>query len=105
MFDKFLGKNLMGKMGEMQKQMEEIKQKLSNISVIGEAENGKIRVVANGNRMISSITIAEDFKTVASTIALQDAITLASNRALEQAERVEKSEMSHAAMGLLPGLG
>lgn len=105
MFDKFLGKNLIGKMGEMQKQMEEIKQKLSNISVIGEAENGKIRVVANGNRMINSISIDETFKANVSVIALQDAIILASNRALEQAERVEKSEMSHAAMGLLPGLG
>lgn len=105
MFDKFLGKNLMGKMGEMQKQMEEIKQKLSNISVIGEAENGKIRVTANGNRMINSIIIDEVFKSTVSVLELQDAITLASNRALEQAERIEKSEMSHAAMGILPGLG
>ena len=45
----------MGKMGEMQKQMEEIKQKLNNISVIGEAEGGKVRVIANGNRMINNI--------------------------------------------------
>ena len=105
MFDKFLGKNLIGKMGEMQKQMEEMKQKLENISVIGEAENGKVKVVSNGNRMIRSITIDEDFKTSSSTSILQDAIILASNRALEQAERVEKSEMSHAAMGILPGLG
>lgn len=105
MFDKFIGKNLMGKMGEMQKQMEEMKQKLSNISVIGEAENGKVKVIANGNRMINSITIDDDFKNSVSVEKLQETITLASNRALEQAERVEKSEMSHAAMGLLPGLG
>lgn len=105
MFEKFLGKNLMGKMGEMQKQMEEIKQKLNNISVIGEAENGKVRVVANGNRMFSNIIIDEDFKNNVSATELQDAIMLAANRALEQAERVEKSEMSHAAMGILPGLG
>lgn len=105
MFEKFLGKNLMGKMGEMQKQMEEIKQKLSNISVIGEAENGKVRVVVNGNRMINNIIIDEDFKNNVPATELQEAIMLAANRALEQAERVEKSEMSHAAMGILPGLG
>lgn len=105
MFDKFLGKNLMGKMGEMQKQMEEIKQKLENISVIGEAENGKVRVVANGNRMINNIIIDEEYKNTVSAENLQETIALASNRALEQAERIEKSEMSHAAMGILPGLG
>lgn len=105
MFDKFLGKNLIGKMGEMQKQMEEIKQKLENISVIGEAENGKVRVVANGNRMINNIIIDEEYKNTVSAENLQETITLAANRALEQAERIEKSEMSHAAMGILPGLG
>jgi len=105
MFDKFLGKNLMGKMGEMQKQMEEIKQKLENISVIGEAENGKVRVVANGNRMINNIIIDEEYKNAVSAESLQGTITVAANRALEQAERIEKSEMSHAAMGILPGLG
>lgn len=105
MFDKFLGKNLMGKMGEMQKQMEEIKQKLENISVIGEAENGKVRVVANGNRMINNIIIDEEYKNTVSAENLQKTIALAANRALEQAERIEKSEMSHAAMGILPGLG
>ena len=105
MFDKFLGKNLMGKMGEMQKQMEEIKQKLENISVIGEAENGKVRVVANGNRMINNIIVDEEYKNTVSAESLQETITIAANRALEQAERIEKSEMSHAAMGILPGLG
>ncbi|MCW8897750.1 MAG: YbaB/EbfC family nucleoid-associated protein [Flavobacteriales bacterium] len=105
MFDKFLGKNLMGKMGEMQKQMEEIKQKLENISVIGEAENGKVRVVANGNRMINNIIIDEEYKNTVSAENFQETIALAANRALEQAERIEKSEMSHAAMGILPGLG
>lgn len=104
MFENFLGKNLMGKMGEMQKQMEEMKQKLGAISVVGEAENGAIRVIANGNRIINSITIAEVFKINATSSELQEAIKLATNRALEQAERVEKSEMSHAAMGILPGL-
>ena len=105
MFDKFLGKNLMGKMGEMQKQMEEIKQKLENISVIGEAENGKVNVVANGNRLINNIIIDDEYKNVVSATSLQETITIAANRALEQAERIEKSEMSHAAMGILPGLG
>lgn len=104
MFDNFLGKNLMGKMGEMQKQVEIINQKLDIISVIGKTENGNVSVTANGNRLITNITITEEFKTNASAIVLQEAIIQATNNALEQAKQVEKAEMSRAAMGILPGL-
>ena len=85
--------------------MEEVKSKLNNISVIGEAENGNFKVVANGNRLLNSIEINEDFFKSASREQIEDLILTAANRALEQAERVEKSEMSHAAMGMLPGMG
>lgn len=92
-------------MDKMKGQMEEIKEKLNNISVIGEAENGNIKVVANGNRLLNSINIDDDLYKTATKEELTDLILTAANRALEQAERVEKSEMSHAAMGMLPGLG
>ncbi len=100
-----MNKKMMGKMGEMQKQMEVIKEKLNNISLIGEAENGSVKVVANGNRMLNSIEITDDFKNSVSIENLEHSILIAANRALEQAERVEKTEMSHAAMGMLPGMG
>jgi DNA-binding YbaB/EbfC family protein len=102
MFGNMLNKKMMEK---MQGQMEEVKSKLNNISVIGEAENGNIKISANGNRLLNSITINADFYNTASKEELEDLILTAANRALEQAERVEKSEMSHAAMGMLPGLG
>ena len=92
-------------MEKMQGQMTEVKSKLDNIKVIGEAENGKIKVTANGNRMIDRIEINPEFYTTASHSEITDFILIAANRALEQAERVEKSEMSHAAMGMMPGLG
>jgi DNA-binding YbaB/EbfC family protein len=92
-------------MEKMQGQMEGIKEKLNNISVVGEAENGSIKIVANGNRMLNSIEINPEFYKTASKEQIEDLIITATNRALEQAERVEKSEMSHAAMGMMPGLG
>ncbi len=92
-------------MEKMQGQMEETKAKLNNISVTGEAENGNIKVIANGNRMLNSIEINPEFYATASKEQIEDLILTAANRALEQAERVEKSEMSHAAMGMMPGLG
>lgn len=102
MFGNMLNKKMMEK---MQGQMEEVKNKLNNISVIGEAENGQIKVVANGNRMLNSIEINEELIQNASKDQIENLILTAANRALEQAERVEKSEMSHAAMGMLPGIG
>ena len=92
-------------MEKMQGQMEDIKGKLNNISVTGEAEDGNIKVVANGNRLLNKIELNEDFYNSASKEQIEELILVAANRALEQAERVEKSEMSHAAMGMLPGLG
>lgn len=102
MFGNMLNKKMMEK---MQGQMEEVKSKLNNITVSGEAENGNIKVVANGNRLINKIEINQDFYNTANKEQLEELILTAANRALEQAERVEKSEMSHAAMGMLPGMG
>lgn len=102
MFGNMLNKKMMEK---MQGQMEEVKSKLGNISVTGEAENGNIKVVANGNRLLNSIEINNEFYQNATQKQLEDLILTAANRALEQAERVEKSEMSHVAMGMLPGMG
>lgn len=105
MFGNMLNKKMMGKVGEMQKQMEEIKAKLDNITVIGESDGGLCRVAATGNRMIKSIDLNENFVSNASKSEIENAIIEASNRALEQATRVEQGEMSHAAMGMLPGMG
>jgi len=102
MFGNKLNKKIMEK---MQGQMEGIKEKLNNITVVGEAENGSVKVVANGNRMLNSIEINPTFFKNASKEQLENLIVTAANRALEQAERVEKSEMSRAAMGMMPGLG
>jgi DNA-binding YbaB/EbfC family protein len=102
MFKDMMNKKMMGK---MQEQMEVVKEKLNNISVIGEADNSNIKVVANGNRLLNSITINEDFYKTVTKDQLEELIVTAANRALEQAERVEKTEMSHSMMGMLPGMG
>lgn len=102
MLGNMLNKKMMGK---MQEQMEVVKDKLNNISVTGEADNGNVKAVANGNRLLNSITIDADFYKNASKEQLEELIVTAANRALEQAERVEKTEMSHSMMGMIPGMG
>ncbi|TNE81821.1 MAG: YbaB/EbfC family DNA-binding protein [Bacteroidetes bacterium] len=90
---------MFGKLAEAKKKAEEVKERLQHISVIGEAQG--IRVVANGNRKIVAIERTNDREM--DQDELLDLIQIASNRALEQADKVAESEMSAIAQDLLPG--
>lgn len=70
----------------------EIKDRLDSIEVSGEAENGKIRVTATGNKKITSVKIDPEFAAEADNEALEDLLLIAINRALDQAENVSQSE-------------
>lgn len=85
-----------------QSQMEELKKRLDDIKVFGEAE-GKVTVTANANKKIEDITFNDEL--LNDKEQLQDLIVLATNRALENAHNVSESEMRHMAATLMPGLG
>ncbi len=96
MFDKLM---------QAQQKAEEIKKRLDTITVLGEAEAGKIRVTATGNKKIQSIDIDEEFLKSAEKEELEELLTVAANKALEQAENVSQSEMQAATQDMLGGLG
>ena len=91
---------MMKKLEAMQQQVEETKAKLANVKLIGEANEGKVRVEVNGNGVICDIK-ADDSLSKEETIEL---ILIASNRALEQAERTKEMEMAQSARGIIPGM-
>lgn len=91
---------MMKKLEAMQQQVEETKAKLSHIKVIGEANEGKVRVEVNGNGIICDIKV-DDSLSKEESIEL---ILIASNRALEQAERTKEMEMAQSARGIIPGM-
>ncbi len=97
--------DMMGKLKEMQQQTEEIKKRLDTISVTGEAENGLIKVVATGNKKITSITIADSLMADNDKEQIEDLMIVAVNKAIEKAENVSNAEMAGAAKGMLPGMG
>lgn len=90
---------------QAQQKAEEIKKRLDNITVVGEAESGKIRVTATGNKKVQSIDINEDFLKSADKEELEELLAVAVNKALEQAENVGQSEMQAATQDMLGGLG
>lgn len=79
--------------------MDEVKSRLDNIQVRGEAEG--IVVISNGNRKIVDVVIPDSLP----KDDLEDLVLLATNRALEQAENVFETEMKSVAGGMMGGLG
>ena len=88
---------------QMKSQMDEVKQRLDNIQVRGEAEG--VVVVSNGNRKIVDVQVPDSILTADGKDVVEDLVLMATNRALEQAEKVFESEMRSVAGGMMGGLG
>ncbi len=93
------------KIFEAQQKADEVKKRLDGITVTGTAENGKITVIANGNRLIQSISINEDFYKEADREELEELLAVAVNKAIEQAENLNQAEMAALSQSMLGGLG
>lgn len=96
MFDKIL---------EAQAKAGEMKQRLDGITVSGSAEGGKITVTANGNKVVQSVVIDEEFYKEADREELEELLAVAVNKALEQAENVSQSETAAMAKDMFGGFG
>lgn len=96
---------MMGKLQEMKQKMDESKARLAQISVKGFSPDKKIWIEINGNREVKNIKIDADWLKTADPEELEDKLVIATNQALQQAEKIYESEMKSAALGLMPGLG
>lgn len=89
---------MMKKLQQMQEQVEEEKARLSNITISG--ESGPVKVDVDGNGVVKNIQCSENLDQE----ALIDYIILASNKALDQANRTKEMEMAQSAKGIIPGM-
>ena len=96
MFDKLM---------QAQQKAGEVKQRLDAIIVTGTAEGGKITVSANGNKVIQSVIIDDDFFKETDKEQLEELLAIAINKAMEQADNVSQSEMAAMTKDMLGGLG
>jgi len=94
---------MMKKLQEMQQKVEETKARLDTITVEGKASNGKVTVTMTGNRKVNAISINEELTNLDKE-ELEDLLVIATNDALQKAERVNESEMKAASAGMLPGM-
>lgn len=95
--------DMFGKINELQQKMEEAKSQLSELEVEAEAGGGMVKVKANGNREIVSISIDRDVVNPDDTEMLEDLVVAGVNKALKEAESASQQKMQEVTKGMLPG--
>lgn len=95
--------DLMGKLGEMKQRMEDMKTRMDNITVTGEAGSGLVKATVTGNRKLVNLQIAPELLKEQDAEAIEDLVTVAVNRALEQAEKIAEAESNAMGKDMLPG--
>lgn len=96
------GGDMMKKLQEMQAAVATSKERLATIKVTGEAAGGKVTVESDGNRKITQIKINADLSQL-DREELEELILIATNNALEKAEKVNEQEMAQNAGKFMPG--
>ncbi len=96
--------DILSKLGDVKKKMDEIKSRLDAVTVDGDAGNGKVLVTVTGNRKLKSIHIDNSLLSVDAKDELIDLLEMATNKALERAEQVSEAEMKAAGRDFLPGM-
>ncbi len=95
--------DMFGKLTEFQKRMDEVKEQLNQLEVEAEAGGGMVKVIANGNREITSIKLDRDIIDPNDTEMLEDLIIAGINQALKKAEEASQDKMAEVTKGMLPG--
>ncbi len=88
---------------QMQQALEESKSRLEQTIVAGESGGGLVRVELNGNRKLKSLQINTSIKEMEKE-DLEDLLTVALERALEEANKINDQEVSSSARQFIPGL-
>jgi len=93
-------------MGNMEAQQAAMKEKLSKISVAGEAGEGAIKVTCNGLREVLNININKEKLNWDDSEEIEDLLTVAVNRAITAAAEIEAAEAQNSIKDMLPpGMG
>ena len=97
--------DIMEKLQEMQGADEDSKKRLENIYVKGDALEGKIRFVLDGNRQLKELFIDDEImKQTPKDEIIQNLID-AFNKAIKDADHVNENEMKSTAFNIIPGMG
>lgn len=95
---------MLGKLKEMQAEMENAKGKLDDLEVTGEAGGGMVKVTVNANRKVLKINVDPDIMDKEDKEMMEDLIAAAVNAALEKAEETAREEIGKISNGMMPNI-
>ncbi|APY12445.1 nucleoid-associated protein, YbaB/EbfC family [Seonamhaeicola sp. S2-3] len=94
--------DMMGKLKETQKKVEETKKRLDTVLVDEQSSDKKLQVTLTANREIKSISI--DDTLLEDKEQLEDYLIITLNKAIEKATKVNETELAAAAKAGLPNI-
>ena len=94
--------NMMGKLKETQKKVEETKKRLDTVLIDEKSSDGLLSITLTANRSIKSIDIAD--KLLDNKEQLEDYLILTLNKAIEKATNVNETELAAVAKEGMPNI-
>ena len=98
-------KDMMSKLQDMKGAVEDSKKRLENIYVKGDAIDGKVKFVLDGNRKLKELFIDEEVYENMEKEDLIESMIEGFNKAIEDADHVNENEMKSTAFNVFPGMG
>ena len=98
-------KDMMSKLQDMKGAVEDSKKRLENIYVKGDALDGKVRFVLDGNRKLKELFIDEEVYEKMEKEDFIESMIEGCNKAIEDADHVNENEMKSTAFNVFPGMG
>jgi len=83
---------------------QDTKDRLEIILVDGQADNGRVKVVVNGNKMVRQIYISQDLFDEGDKEVIEELVQVATNKAIEKADAIFQEEMKDVAKGVMPNI-
>ena len=84
---------LMKQAQKMQAEMQKAQEELENAEIEGVAQGDAVKVIMNGKKVVSSISINPDYVDVDDIEMLEDLILVALNDAYNKADQMNKQKM------------
>ncbi len=94
--------NMMGKLKETQKKVEETKKRLDTVLVDEHSNDSKLKITLTANRTIKSIEIDDEL--LEDKEQLEDYLIITLNKAIEKATNVNEAELAAVAKEGMPNI-
>jgi DNA-binding YbaB/EbfC family protein len=94
--------NMMGKLKETQKKVEETKKRLDSVLIDESSNDNKLKITLTANRTIKSIVIDDEL--LQDKEQLEDYLILTLNKAIEKATSINEAELAAVAKEGMPNI-